>query len=304
MTRGGEHRDRRRIGAPAVALGVMGVLAVGVLALGMLDGGQGRRGWLAGALSSGSFRTYALVALASAAGLTAIGAVLARAGRARRTASDGEDGAVIVEFALALPFAMMLALLMIQSALLMAGNVCVHYAAFCAARTAAVTVPMNIQPSEPPNVVGWSDSAKNYRIRSAAIWAVMPVSSGHPDQPGADVGALTAGVDRFFGVYGEPTPQWADDKFSRMMWYAREYTDVELAPPYDGDAYAPHEDLTVTVRHTLYLAVPFAGRILAAMDDPVELGFAPGALGLEIEAQSTMPNEGAQDYVDVETFDL
>ena len=36
----------------------------------------------------------------------------------------------MIEFTLALPFLLMLALLMAQTALVMVGNLCVHYAAF------------------------------------------------------------------------------------------------------------------------------------------------------------------------------
>ena len=89
-------------------------------------------------------------------------------------ASRGQDGAAIVEFVMVLPILLMIVLVMVQSSLLMAGNLCVHYSAYCAARGAIVYVPFDSPPTEPPNAVLGSsiDSYKRMRIKQAAVWAL------------------------------------------------------------------------------------------------------------------------------------
>lgn len=211
----------------------------------------------------------------------------------------------MIEFALALPIALALTLLMIQSSLLMVGNLCVHYSAFCAARTAIVQVPADDSPDEQPNqVAGWASSQKLQRIRRAAVWAVMPVSSSHPDAPAGDDSVLSGSLARFFGQYGQDVPRWVENNLGRRWQYAMDHTRVALAPPLNEVTYREHEDLRVTVEHTFYLSVPYAARLLAAMDadDGVELDFGSGQYGTVIRATCTLPNEGVHDYIDVEPF--
>jgi len=265
--------------------------------------------WLAAAVRSRLFRLAGGVFLVCLAGLVPLGLVLRRAGAARRARSGGrpaaQDGAAIVEFALVLPIATMLVLVMIQSTLLMAGDLCVHYAAYCAARSAIVTVPDDLAPTEPPNVVvDPAASRKMRRIQLAAVWAVLPVSSSSPNVPLEDADILTRGLEDFFAAYGREAPGWVDGQLHRRLSYAEAYTGVSLAPPANGLAYGDHEDLRVTVRHVYYLSIPYASWVFGRLDEAnaVELDFGDGERGLEITAACTLTNEGVQDYVEAERF--
>ena len=119
-----------------------------------------RSHWLLQALTSRLFLSCAAVLVVCAVGLAVIAAMLWHAGRPYRTAGRGEQGVAILEFAMALPFLLMLSLLMAQASLLMVGNVCVHYSAFCAARTAIVAIPQDYGSSEPRNLILDSDDVR------------------------------------------------------------------------------------------------------------------------------------------------
>jgi len=291
------------------------------------DAGGWLPGWLVSAVGSRGFLLAALAAVASAGGLVLITGLLwqagrpGRAGRAGRYVRRTDSGSAVVEFALALPVAMVLSLIMAQSSLLMAGNLCVQYAAYCAARSAVVQVPLDLSQREPANVLDASDDGKLSRIRTAALWAVMPVSA---NVPGADVdpsgGDLAAGLRRIFTDYGASVPAWLRDGndpggyLGRKLAYADDYTELtilERTSPPGGPAdyaelqypytYRPHDEIRVAVRYTFFLAVPYAARIFAALDNGRELG--AGAYGLDLSAACSMPNEGAGDYIKVEAFE-
>jgi len=244
-------------------------------------------------------------AVICAMGIAAIGSVLWRAGSGQGRRAGAQDGTAMLEFAMVLPILLMLVLLMVQSSLLMVGNLCVNYAAYCAARSAVVTVPLNLNDREVHNVVAFGDaSGKLERIRQAAVWAVMPVSCASVEVPPLDASDLEDALDELFGVHGLATPAWVTRQLRHRLGYADRYTSVDLEPPRGGDAYGDNEDLTVTVWHTFYLAVPYGGRLFALMDsqNAVELDFAPGQYGLVMRATETLTNEGAADFIEPEIF--
>lgn len=248
----------------------------------------------------------AAVGFISAAGLVAIGCVLWRAGQRNGRAVDSQGGVAMLEFAMVLPIGLILALLMVQSSLLMVGNLCVNYSAYCAARCAIVTVPLDLSDSEPHNVVAFGGSSgKIERIRQATVWAVMPVSCSAPEIVPEDAGDLQQGLDDLFGVYGLETPSWVGRQLRHKLGYADRHTSIDLEPPANGDVYGDNEDLTVTAVHTFYLAVPYASWLFAIMDskNAVDLGFV-GAdeYGLVIRATSVLTNEGVADFIEPETF--
>lgn len=258
--------------------------------------------WLLRALTSRLSIACLAVLLVCGAGAAAIVVILWRAGRPYRTQHRGQDGVAIIEFALALPFLLMLSLLMAQTSLLMVGNVCVHYSAFCAARSACVAVPRDYGENEPRNKVNADAAAsgKLNRVKMAAMWALMPICCSHDDvEPGPSVAGELAS---FFSLQGEEAPGWIDDRLSRKLGYASAHTELEMDPPDDGEKYEDHEDLHVTVRHTFYLAVPYAARIFALLPDGVALDIGDGEYGTLIAAECSLPNEGVQDYVDIEIF--
>ena len=312
--------------ALVVSLGAMCVISLSVwIGAGGLWGGPLRVGFLPHALRSGQFRLFLFVAAGSGAGLTVLVWILLRAarrqnhaialrfgrsgskppgsqGKKARRRFGGEDGTAIIEFALALPILLMLALLMIQSSLLMGGYLCVNYAGYCAARAAIVYVPQDLD-EEPANVVeDLSDpnvSEKLSRIQYAAVWAVMPVSDGGYSDRGEYCDALAEGLESFLSRYDMATPGWVWGYLGNKLAYAEQNTSVRLAPQENGESFAEHEDLRVTVSHNLYLSVPYAGWLLSRMDSDHAVDFSDGRYALEVEIQCTLSNEGVPDDIDL-----
>ena len=269
--------------------------------------------WLASAMRSRLFVTHTIIAAAGAVLLAIICGMFIRAGRAVRRvrsagANGGQDGVAMLEFALVLPVALMLVLMMAQSALLMVGNLCVHYAAFCAARSAIVYVPMGVwsRSGEDRNII-YAGSPSSYKLRSikdAAVWAVLPVSASSRLLPEGYGVELVDGIDSLLYQYNEDTPHWVRALLGRKLYYANKYTEVWLDPPENGRDYAAAETLNVHVRHVLYMPIPYANRIYAAIDsgDGVELDFGPDEYGMTIHASCVLTNEGVRDYIEDETY--
>ncbi len=90
--------------------------------------------WLLAALTGRLSLACAAVICGCLAALVVLVRLLWRMGAAgRRKGVTSQGGSVMLEFALVFPFILLLVCTMVQSMLLMAGNLCVHYAAFCAA---------------------------------------------------------------------------------------------------------------------------------------------------------------------------
>ena len=296
----------RRASRWAAALSVAALLAAAGWLM-WLAGDEAH--WLLRALTSRLSIVCMAVLAACGAAFAAVAGVLWQAGRPYRGRRGGEEGVAIIEFALALPFLLALALLMAQTSLVMVGNLCVHYSAFCAARTAIVTIPKDFGENEPRNLMkdNADASGKLHRIKAAAAWAVMPVSCGNEEVAASAGSTLPEGVARFFTVQGLEAPAWADSRLARKYTYATEHTQLAVRPPEvdeddDDDLYDEHEDVHVTVQHTLYLSVPYAAKLFGMFPGGVELEFGDGEYGSVITASCTLPNEGVQDYVDIEIF--
>jgi len=251
---------------------------------------------------------YALITLALGLVLCLMCCVLWRRGARGRIEKRSQEGGAMVEFALLLPVAMFIVLLMAQSSFLMVGNLCVQYSAYCAARTAIVAIPddLVVYSDEGPNYVtpDPNASAKQRRILKSAAWAVMPISCSLEDQEQADLPELVGGLDNFFTAYRDSTPGWVQAHLRRKWQYAINHTFVELAPPLSGDVYGEAEDIHISVSHRFYLSVPIARTVFAALDDGVELDIGIGQYGLIMRAACTLTNEGVQDYVDEEIFPI
>jgi len=273
-----------------------------------------RSHWLAQALTSSLFLSCAAMLVVCAVGVAAIVGMLWHVGRPYRTPGRGEQGMAILEFAMALPILLMLSLLMAQASLLMVGNVCVHYSAFCAARAAIVVIPQDYGTSEPRNFIfdgdGDDNTTKKYQVKLSAVTAMTPVSCGSEDVMPAGAGgdAYVDGVTRFLSLQDLDQPKWADERLSRKLSYAAAHTDVTIDGPVarpgdeDNGGFQANENVRVTVNHTFYLSVPTAARIFRYLPGGVDLTFGEGEYGTEMTASYTMPNEGVQDYVDIETF--
>ncbi len=299
--------------ARACAGGLLVLLVGGIFAAvffggGIVGAGDNERHWLPAAVTSPLFIACAAVALVSAVLAAWLAGALVLAGRRQRS-HDGAEGGAMIEFALVLPFLLMIVLVMIQSALLMGAQLCVNYAAYSAARSAVVQIPSDRGYNEPPNMPG---SSKMERVRLAALWAVLPISSGGFEHTSPDGQTLRDGLERFFRNYGEDVPGWVDGRLGRKLAYARAHTEVSLTEPthtsghtlpsgetYTG--YATHADVRAEVEHTIYLSVPFAARMFAVLGGGVRLG--PGEHGMPLKAHCTLINQGQQNYVDVEVWD-
>lgn len=264
--------------------------------------------------ASGQFRLFTIVAGASTLLLAGLSGLLVyRARRPGRPRPGREDGTAIIEFALIFPILMVVAMLLAQSSLLMGGYLCVNYASYTAARAAVVVVPEDLA-GEPPNYVALlegSTSEKLDRIRRAASWAVLPVCDGSYAGRSHYSAALVENLREVYLQYGLDAPRWVGDRLAARLAYAEDRTSVELASPGNPEYlretdeglfqfYAPREDLTVRVRHDLYLSVPYADRILAELDadHAVELG--QGKYALRVEIPCTLTNEGVRDTIEVE----
>jgi hypothetical protein len=282
------------------------VLLIGV-ALRMTGGVASAGQWLPHALGSAGVVKYALITMFLGFALCVVCYAMWRIGARARARKRSEDGGALIEFALVLPFAVSLVLLLAQSSFLMVGHLCVQYSAYCAARAAIVAIPDDLAQygGEAQNYVrpDPDSSLKQLRLLRAAAWAIMPVSCSTKDQGGSgELPELLEGLDDFFTAYGEETPGWVKANLERKWKYAVENTVVELAPPVSGDLYGDDEDIQVSIEHVFYLSVPVARTIFAALDDGVELDIGEGEYGLIMRATCTLTNEGVQDYVDEETF--
>jgi hypothetical protein len=129
--------------------------------------------WLLTALASRLFLVCGAVLVASLAVLLVLSYALWKIGSSLRRRVQPQGGAAIVEFAMVLPILLLLVLLMGQSALLMTGNLCVHYAAFCAARSAIVQVPLALNDTEPRNVLADADTIRDDLVAIGHIEAVV-----------------------------------------------------------------------------------------------------------------------------------
>lgn len=302
-----------RKGPTPLAVTAAGVLAV--LCAGWAVAARGE-GWFAAFLRNPLTILMGILLLASLAATVVLLPALWRLGQAaRRVTRSGRAGTASIEFVLVLVVAVPIVLIMIQSMLLVVGNLAVHYAAYNAARAAVVWVPEKVYGQagvygsdwqdgdldEPRNVVSGTDGSVKYRhVRNAAVYSVMPVCAGN-EVAGArpPVQRVQEGLQRFFSANNQTPPTWITKQLANKLCYADNYTEVELALPANGTVYGDFEDLRVRVRHTLYMSVPYANRVMAFFSGK-ELG--NGHYGTDVEVWSVLTNQGLEDDIDLEVF--
>lgn len=268
--------------------------------------GSFNTGWLGEALRSRISLLVGGISLFSLVLLYLLIGVIWKMGKPYRTERNNpnnkqDKGTAAIEFALVFPIALVVVLIMVQSSLLLAGNMAVHYAAYAAARAAIVWIPENVSYEEPKNVMSDSDgSVKMYHIRAAAIYAVMPVSASKPVGNGSsegDFAAIQQGIERFYQLYGMGVPGWVQTMLPGKFAYAWNHTSVWVDPPANGETYGDHETIKVHVRHDLYLPVPYVNRIFGDV-----LCSKCGDYATRVDASCALTNQGVQDEIDVETF--
>jgi len=244
---------------------------------------------------------FGAAVLGSLLALYVLGGVLWRLGRGRASLADtGDSGTAAVEFALLFPVALMIVLIMIQSATLLSANLVVHHAGYTAARAAITWVPEKVSYDEPRNVVASpGQSEKLHRIRAAAVYKLLAISaSRRGSAAGGDSALIQDGLTRFYTLYGEEVPGWIRNMLPAKYEYAWEHTEVGLHPPANGQVYGDNEELRVWLRHTVYLSVPYAGRVFALLGAGGELP--EGGFGTDVEVTYTLTNQGVEDEIDVE----
>lgn len=227
-----------------------------------------------------------------------------------RLADDG--GVAMVEFVLVTPILLLVTLLLLQTMLVFTGLFYVQHAAFAAARSAIVQIPM--ASTEPQNEIYLDlGSDKFEAIQAAAVFAVMPVS-GREDGASVVAGEVAAGVAEVFAAQGESAPPWVDRLLAERLTYAINHTEVTLervTPSNDAQSvdfeavegyatFSPKEAIAARVRHEFALSIPLASRVFSAIgisgtynpasrnsDNPAP----PGTWTL-IESRAILTNEG------------
>jgi hypothetical protein len=207
-----------------------------------------------------------LAAVAVAFGLFRLSGSRVRFRRLRRLHRDQVGGVQSLSFVLTLPLFIAVMMFIVQVSQLMIGTVCVHYAAFAAARSAIVWIPAWVD-AEGPNCIsayrrdpdapdqrapvldpespayGPADggltyvvepgfSPKYYRILGAAAMACAPISPSH------DYGIPLAGnpqvaTDALTSAYLAMVPDAAANgripqRLANKMAYAIDNTEVEI----------------------------------------------------------------------------
>ncbi len=285
-------------------MGAAGLAALALVVWAVVASG---RGPLSAAFRGPTFVRGGLLLLGGAAALGAIGAVWFRAGRfarqrRRRGPAACTEGAVIVEFALLLPIAMAIVLIMVQAMFMMSATVVVNYAAFAAARTAIVWVPRDLaadvpsgfDPEGPNAVIASGASFKAHNIRLAAVIACAPISGRLASaSPGVDAVVVRDGIDRYFRQMGAVPPNWVRTMVADKLAYSWAHTQVQLDPMTSNPmVYDPNDELTAWVVHDYALLdVPLVGRLFGRWSSEDR------AYTSRVTANCTMLNEGVSDEI-------
>ncbi len=195
---------------------------------------------------------------------------------ARRRWRPDERGTSELEFTIALPVFLVSVLTVVQVALMVNAYLVVDYAAYCAARSAAVWLPQST-PGEPERQLAADEedtSEKRSRIRRAAAIAVLPIAPRlsrfrpwltipAPPQP---IDAAT--LARLAAVRPQDGATLTPGRLAFALlekWpYAWWGTEVSLRDDHGNPATSFADSTTVTARvtHKFEMAVPFAGPAL------------------------------------------
>jgi hypothetical protein len=224
--------------------------------------------------------------------------------------AGAESGASVIEFALMLPFLLTLLLLILQIALIVQAKFVVNYAAFCAVRSAIVTIPAKVYSTQTRRTeknnqleVNNPTSGKMSIIQRAAA---LPCTAVSPVL-GARMMFLTgtsflspshavplAQVALFFPGTGEHTLIGQELLKRASYSYDKNNTRVEIigeSGQYDN--MSDHELITARVTYRYYLTVPIAGRMIGTSYRPGMFNYVFGsAYYAPIVEQYTLPLEG------------
>ena len=275
------------------------------------------QGWWLDTLTSGPALWLLGFALVCLALLLWLGWRLREVSLAHRSASfrkrlSDDSGVAMVEFVLVTPILLIVTLLLVQTMLVFTGLFYVQYAAFAAARSAIVQIPMD--SSEPRNEIMTSRGSNKFdAIESAAMIAVLPVS-GRESGSTVVASEIAAGLGEVFSAQGKSQPAWIDNLLAERLAYAMNHTSVTLEKVTPGndsqsvrftvaegyEVFSPKEAIAARVRHEFALTVPLASRVFASIGESGTYSPAsrnsdsPGPPGqwTVIESRAILTNEG------------
>lgn len=277
------------------------------------------QGWIAEALTSEYSLLCAAMVFLCLLILLMLTRVIVRLGRAQAAARQrgshrllsrlgsflsDDRGTTSIEFALVFPILLVITLIMVQSMMMMAGNIYVHYAAFVATRAATIEIPQDYTDRgdyEADYYAPGKGSIKHERIRRAAYMALVPVA-GQSDGGTGPSGEVVSAISSHFSTYGSNEPMWVQAKLAAKVGYAESNTEIELLEtlvqsdndvtfdplPENPYRFGVRDVITVRVIHKLNLGVPFASRFFADGDNDAK---GPGRYTL-VTARATFTNEG------------
>jgi len=264
-------------------------------------------GWIVQALTSKLGLLLAGIILLSVVILGVLVRATIRLGRASRQnairslAADSR-GTTSIEFALVCPILLILSLVLVQSMMLMAGNMYVHYAAYQATRQATIEIPQDYSRDGDQPANHYSPSGLKYeRIRQAAYMSLVPVA-GQLESGSGPADAMVAAIRSHYSSFGATEPAWVESMLAAKVYYAEANTEIEVVEtnviseddvtfdplPESPYRFGVRDVVTVNITHKLNLGVPFASRFFADGDNGAK---GPGRYTL-VSAHATLPNEG------------
>lgn len=221
----------------------------------------------------------------------------------------GEEAATALEFTLVFPLFLVIIMIIWQLLLLMNAAQLVSAAAFSAARSAIVMIPMQLGREGPNQLLGEESSEKRRVITQAAAVTCIPISPPITDWVKSagflgGVGSLTGGLSGFSFVWvglaksaGLPNP----GRLAQKALYAGQFTSVDIS----GDAqgrFAENGPVTVKVRHKFFLNVPYVNVLFSDNNLFARFGqgqyrraFGWGVPQRTLTAEYTLLNEGARE---------
>jgi hypothetical protein len=262
----------------------------------------------------------------------------AESGRWRRGRGAGapgpESGASVIEFALVLPLLLTILLLVFQIALLVQAKFVVNYAAFCATRSAIVTIPAKIYSTqtrryEKSNTLQLNSPAspKMNIIRRAAALPVTAISPPFSPELWVHTGAplpnraYLAPLLMVAGLFPFSTPEgkYVSGELPLRAGYAYDRDNTSVAVSIAGGGgggggepvvengqivqsgqrrdFADHALVTARVTYRYYLTVPVAGRLLGTPYRGGWLGYLTGTgWYYPVTEQYTLPLEGEPEF--------
>lgn len=214
-----------------------------------------------------------------------------------------QQGTSAVQFILVFPILLILLLTILQIALIVQAKFVVNYAAFCAVRSAIVTIPARVTSDrilEEHNVINVNnpESPKVKIIQRAAALPIVGISPkwspGIVARTGSslDASALLPLANLVLFVPGQ---NYLTQLLSRAPYaYDRKNTEVQISS--SGGSFTDGSAITVKVTHRYFLTVPFADRLFGTSYFGGSIFAINSSRYAEINEQYTLFNEGEPRY--------